>query len=336
MNLKYIALSKNILKELPDRPKDVLEKRFGLDKGSVPKLKRTLDSIGREYDVTRERIRQIEKEGFLSAKKIANKKYKNAFPVFDKKIEEFGSLKKENKLVEELSSGNEEERNYILFLLNLDSKLKRFKETEEFYSFWTINPSFFNLAKKVCFHLEKILRKGGKTLSLKEIKDKESSFGNLSPKVISSYIEIFKNISTDYEGKYGLSRWPEVNPKGIRDKAYLTLKKGGNPLHFSEVTRGISESAHLQTVHNELIRDARFVLVGRGIYALKEWGYKEGTVRDIIIGVLKEKKKPLSKPELIKDVSRQRFVKENTILLNLSNKKYFQRDSKGKYQVRLT
>lgn len=336
MNSKYIILSKNILKEIPERSKDVLEKRFGLGKGSVLKSKRTLDSIGREYNITRERIRQIEKESLLSAKKIADKKYGSVFSVFNKKIEGFGFLKEENKLVEELSSGDDEEKNHILFLLNLDPKLKRFKETEEFYPFWAVDPSSFNLAKKVCFRLEKIFRKIEKPLSLGEIKARESLFKNLDSKVISSYIEIFKNISTDYEGKYGLSRWPEVNPKGIKDKAYLTLKRGGNPLHFSEVARGISESAHLQTVHNELIRDPRFILVGRGMYALKEWGYKEGTVRDIIMSILKEKNKPLSKPELIKNVSRQRFVKENTILLNLSNKKYFQKDSKGKYQVRLT
>jgi hypothetical protein len=333
MNSKYINLAKDILKELNPRSRDVLEKRFGLKEGTT---KRTLDSIGREYNVTRERIRQIEKESISNASKVAQKKHKDIFDVFRKKIKENGSLKEEKKLIEELSSGEEKEKNFVLFLLSLDPKLKKIKETEEFYSFWTVDDNSFEKAKKVCFAFENTLRKEGKTLPLEEIRKKQVSFKNLKPKVVSSYLEIFKGISTDFEGKYGLMSWPEVNPKGIKDKAYLILKKEGEPLHFSAVAKNISSSAHVQTVHNELIRDNRFVLVGRGIYALKEWGYKEGTVRDIILDVLKEKSRPVSRAELIKNVSRQRFVKENTILLNLSNKKYFQRDSKGKYQVRLT
>lgn len=334
MNSKYINSAKEILKEINSRSKDVLEKRFGLKEGEL--TKRTLDSIGREYGVTRERIRQIEKESISNASKIASKKHEGVFKLFRKKIKESGSLREEKSLIEELSGGNEKEKNFILFLLNLDSKIKRVKETEEFFPFWTMDESCFETAKKVCFAFEKILRKEGKTLSLEELKKREASFKNLKPGAISSYLEIFKGISTDFQGKYGLMSWPEVNPKGIKDKAYLILKKEGNPLHFSQVAKGISVSAHIQTVHNELIKDARFVLVGRGMYALKEWGYKEGTVKDIILEVLKEKRRPLTKTELIKDVSKQRFVKENTILLNLSNKKYFQKDSEGKYQVKLT
>jgi hypothetical protein len=113
----------------------------------------------------------------------------------------------------------------------------------------------------------------------------------------------------------------------------LVLKKVGKPIHFKEVARLIGPEALVQSVHNELIRDSRFVLVGRGTYALREWGFKDGDVKDIILDILKEERRPLSKEELIDRVLKQRFVKKNTVLLNLSNKKYFIRTNEGKYTI---
>jgi DNA-directed RNA polymerase delta subunit len=94
------------------------------------------------------------------------------------------------------------------------------------------------------------------------------------------------------------------------------------------------KETHIATIHNELIKDSRFVLVGRGIYALEEWGYGIGTVKDVILKILKESKNPLKKQEVLKKVSKQRIVKDNTIFLNLQNQKYFSKDSKGRYTVR--
>ena len=51
-------------------------------------------------------------------------------------------------------------------------------------------------------------------------------------------------------------------------------------MHFKEVAEAISKTfgkkTHYATCHNELIKDSRFVLVGRGMYALAEWGYQAG------------------------------------------------------------
>jgi hypothetical protein len=79
-----------------------------------------------------------------------------------------------------------------------------------------------------------------------------------------------------------------------------------------------------------LIKDGRFVLVGRGLYALTEWGYSQGTVVDVVMRILKEAG-ALSKDEIINHVLKERFVKENTILVNLQNAKYFKRDENGRY-----
>ena len=110
------------------------------------------------------------------------------------------------------------------------------------------------------------------------------------------------------------------------------MKKKKEPLHFREIGEHIKEifgkQINHESLHNELIKDPRFVLVGRGIYALKEWGFKEGTVKDLIKDLLKDG--PKTKEEIISEIKKQRFVKESTIILNLSL--YFKRKD-GKYTL---
>jgi DNA-directed RNA polymerase delta subunit len=110
-------------------------------------------------------------------------------------------------------------------------------------------------------------------------------------------------------------------------------------MHFNEIAKAIKDSEFkrkevtTQAIHNELIKDKRFVLIGRGIYALKEWGYEKGTVADIISKVLKEANEPLHRDEIVKRVLKSRFVKETTILLNLQGKPQFKRVAKATYDL---
>ena len=110
-------------------------------------------------------------------------------------------------------------------------------------------------------------------------------------------------------------------------------------MHFSDIATHIKDSdfkrkdVTTQAIHNELIKDKRFVLIGRGIYALKEWGYDKGTVADIITAVLKDAKQPLHRDEIVKRVLKSRFVKETTILLNLQSKPQFKRVAKATYDL---
>jgi hypothetical protein len=112
------------------------------------------------------------------------------------------------------------------------------------------------------------------------------------------------------------------------------MRKHGSPMHFKEVAKAITDTfnrkTHMATTHNELIKDSRFVLIGRGIYALTEWGYKPGIVRDVIKEILL-KEGPLSKEEVIDRVMKERYLKKNTILVNLQNPKYFKKVENGLY-----
>ncbi len=133
--------------------------------------------------------------------------------------------------------------------------------------------------------------------------------------------------------------WPTVVPKRIRDKIFLVLQKFGKPMHFRDIADAINQAfvggktVLSRTVHNELIGDTRFVLVGRGIYALKEQGYQPGAVADVIIKVMKQAGKPLAVEEVIEAVLKDREVKKNTVIANLQNKKLFRRVDKNSYTL---
>lgn len=154
-----------------------------------------------------------------------------------------------------------------------------------------------------------------------------------------NYVSISKKFDKNVFGDFGLKEWPEIEPKVIRDKSYLVLKKKQQPLHFSKIANEIGEMgidenpAHVQTVHNELIKDNRFVLVGRGIYGLKEHGYEGGTVKEVIEKIL-DNQGPLHSEEVVKLVNQKKILKENTILLNLQNKDNFKRLDDGRYHIK--
>jgi hypothetical protein len=305
----------NLLKDLPGRTEDVLTRRFGLS-GE----KETLEAIGRAYGVTRERVRQIEEDGLKRLRdRVESPEYQKIFQSFVDELKASGSLKREDVLL--ASFGGEKFKNHVFFLLTLGKQFQRFSETENFQAFWALNDKVFDSAKRSLDSFVNDLQKKQQPLVLPKT-------------VLASYVEISKTVLPGQNGCYGLKNWPEINPRGIKDKAFLVLKKEQKPLHFTQVATLIGNGALKQTVHNELIKDERFVLVGRGLYALKEWGYQPGIVREVIANVLKTSKTPLDKDEVLGEVLNQRVVKPNTILLNLQNKKYFFKTPEGKYTVR--
>jgi predicted Zn-ribbon and HTH transcriptional regulator len=314
----FKTIANDLISGLNSKEKEIISRRFGFG----GKERETLEAIGKDFGVSRERIRQIQE---MATKKIQQNlgKYKDVFEFFEKKFEEFEGVRKETNLLSELT---EKAKNEAFFLLSLWPNFERFPENKEFFAFWVnkkeAKEKLENLIKKVI----SVLQEKKETLSLEEI----ASYFSLKKEVLKEWIEISKRIGKDKKGFYGLKEWPEITPRGVRDKAYLVLKEIGKPLHFTEIAKFI-EKANVHTVHNELIKDPKFVLIGRGIYALAEWGYEKGQVKDIILKIFKEEKRPLTKDEIVEKVLKQRMVKKSTILTNLSDKKYFLRDEEGRY-----
>jgi len=323
--VNYQQVCQDLLKDLNSKQKEIISRRFGLKKEN----KETLALIGDRFNITRERVRQIEKDSIDKQIKPRLKKYSEVFKGFRKYLESFGGIKKEDILLEELS--DKENQAEVYFLLSISENFKRYVQNANFYPLWADKETSLTLAKK---NIELILRefkKNQKPLTLQELKNLFQK--DIEINFLISCLEISKKIKQNND-LFGLKEWPEINPRGVKDKAYLVLKKNKIPLHFSQIAKMIGENALPQTVHNELIKNQKFVLVGRGTYALEDWGYSHGNVNDVIFKLLKESKTSLSKKEILDGVLKQRMVKKNTVLINLNNKKYFLKTPKDKYKIK--
>ncbi|MEA3453167.1 MAG: sigma factor-like helix-turn-helix DNA-binding protein [Patescibacteria group bacterium] len=331
MMIDYPKICEDIFEELSSRKREVLEKRFGL----ITDTAFTLQAIGDDIGITRERVRQIENDAFTQLRATQKDKLEKAFQYFLDYFKEQGGLREESRLLEDL--GRDKFKNHVLLLLNLGDNFSKFRETEDLYSFWTNESDSIKQAKSVIKNIVQEFKQNNSPLEINEVGERIAF--NLKTPILVSYIDISKVIFQSPFGSYGLAQWPEINPRGLKDQAYLVLKREDKPLHFTEIAKLISKLPSVsrnilpESVHNEVIRNDRFVLVGRGIYALKKWGYESGTVKEIIVSILKKAKKSLSKKEIIKKVLEQRQVKESTIALNLQDKKIFEKDKKGKYSL---
>ncbi|MDD5693354.1 MAG: sigma factor-like helix-turn-helix DNA-binding protein [Patescibacteria group bacterium] len=323
------------------RDKEVLIARHGLN-GDHPK---TLEEIGRELKVTRERVRQIEKS---ATKKLVDyakveKRTQKAFQIIKEQVDKDGGTATNLRLYDLfLGEGNKSSKakNQLVFFLTLNNNFKLINETA--LSKKGLSSKFsLKEVENIIDHSTSILEKEKKPIEetkfLASVKD---SIGiKLSENEIRAAITLAKNIIRTEEGHLGLAHWREINPKSIRDKTYYILRKHQKPLHFEDIAQHIEnldqnkKKVTKQAVHNELIRDERFVLIGRGIYALKEWGYKNGVVEEVIEEILITAGKPMHKDAIIKEVMKQRIVKETTILLNLQKDK-FTRVARATYTVK--
>lgn len=336
--INYSRICQDLLKDLSPRTKDIISRRFGFRTGQ----RETLESIGQSHNITRERTRQIEKDG-LSRIKRRTDRCQKVFKYLAHYFKNSGGLKREDILLSQL--GGKRFQPNLFFLLNLNDQFHRFSETEEFYPFWTIDQKILNLVQGTINFLTKKLAEKKEPLFFKQIYKIFQDERPLDSRTFLAFVEISKKIERGIDNFYGLKDWPEINPRGLKDKAFLALKKEDKPLHFRKVALLIDKLKFYQepenqkrvlsqTVHNELIKDPRFILVGRGVYALQEWGYTPGYVKDIIKKLLEEKGKFLGKEEIVEEVLKQRLVKTSTILLNLQNKQYFLKNSEGCYSIK--
>jgi hypothetical protein len=338
ITFKPKQVTKRLISVLPDRSRNVLESRFGLGKN---KDKLTLEAIGTIYGITRERVRQIENHAINSiAKSPLYGEHTEHFGELGQVLESLGGVVSEEDLLSYLTN-NIENQNHIHFLLVLGDPFKKKKEDFEFKSLWYMDK---NLTDKICDATRGVCKNLSENDLVSEREILNSFISNLKDvpdkykkeDTIKRWLALSKKIDKNPLGEWGLSSSPNISLKGMRDYAYLVIRQHGSPLHFSEVAKNIKKmfgkEAHVATCHNELIKDPRFVLVGRGLYALKEWGYSTGVVKDVIVDILK-KHNALSKDEIVDLVLKERYVKPNTVMVNLQDTKIFKKDSKGRYSL---
>jgi hypothetical protein len=339
ITFKTKAVSKKLLSQLNPRTRDIVMHRYGLDHQE----KMTLESIGKKYDITRERVRQIENFALASIKK--SKEFKDHAFVFDELkaiVKELGGVVGEESLMRTISKDSIVQNHIALYLALGDDFIKH-KEDNEFEHHWSIDKA---LSEKI----HKALNSLYHSISPEELVKEEEIYerflhhvGDLiseykeNKEIINRYLALSKVIGKNQLSEWGHTTSPHIRARGIKDYAFLVLRSAGKPLHFKEVAQQINKTfkkkAHVATCHNELIKDSRFVLVGRGLYGLKEWGHAGGVVKDVISQVIIDAGTALSKEDIITGVLARRMVKPNTIIVNLQNSKLFKKDKEGKYSL---
>ncbi|MCK5285826.1 MAG: hypothetical protein KAJ58_01205 [Candidatus Pacebacteria bacterium] len=329
----------NFLEGLPKRSQDILTKRYGL--GNSVK-RHTLESIGQKYKITRERVRQIENHSIKNI--IKSDDFSKAEKYFNELvniIESIGGLAEEKSLLEYLSK-DVSEQNYLHFLFVIGNPFYKDKRDNDFDAKWytdkKVAENVIKVLKRVHSQFEEdqlftevqlidlVRKEANKLKNRKELNDDQ----------IKNWLTASRVIGRNPFNEWGLATSQNIKIRGIRSYAYLVVRQNGSPMHFKEVAKMINKhfkkNVHTATCHNELIKDERFVLVGRGMYALTEWGYTKGIVKDVILDILKKEGK-LTKESVIDRVLKERYVKENTVIVNLQNSDYFKKHKDGTYSL---
>ena len=338
ISFKPKQVTKKITSNLQDRARDVLMNRFGL---TAEAERKTLEEIGKKYNITRERVRQIEDAALSQIKKSDVYKAEQAvFEELKQLILSLGSIIAEHELLSRIAK-DKATQNHINFYLVLNDYFKKHKEDNHFHTRWSVD-------EDVALQVHDSLKRLYASLSDEDLvpetdmikrffdhmKDMSEEYKN--EEIAKRWLSMSKSISKNPLGEWGKITSPNIRTRGIKDYAFLVMRRHGSPMHFREVadaiTKTFGKKTHYATTHNELIKDSRFVLVGRGLYALAEWGYKTGIARDVIRDILK-KEGPLSKEDVVNRVMKERYFKKNTILVNLLNTKYFKKNKNGLYTV---
>ncbi len=343
-NSSIIGTFKEILEALSDKEKNVIERRIGLHWE-----KETLQNIWDSFspNITRERVRQIEDSGIKKIWRVVKATTLVKLQEFAKDtLEEHGGLLTKEKLINAIIKGFDLEKNINASILETIVQ-----------SDYDIVKSKPKLGTKTYFYLPRISKKTidaiyKEALSIlkkrKDVMEKASLYemikinlknNTLKNTFIDAVLDVYEDIVSGEETLIWLEKWKILNPKTLKDKAVYILRKEKIPMHFvsiaNKITETMGEKVKVNTVHNELIRNNEFVLVGRWIYALKDWGiYKPGTVLDVIVDIMRKNSEAMSTEEIIAKVLKVRKVKNTTIYMNLQNKKIIQRVWRNYYQLK--
>ena len=327
-NLNPNVIMRDLVSGLEEKARTVISSRagLGLDK------KVTLSSIGDKFHLSRERIRQIERDVMNKLSDKLHEKYRSETSVVISDIDKEGGVISEGELVNLILPAERRaitDVNALRLFLRLTKDLIEIKESKTMRAGWVLKVVSRTTIERSLQHLLEIIQQKGSVADFSLLWENSQDLHKFPESFLRHIISLSKEIIETTDHQYGLSTWPTVNPKNVRDKIYYVLNESGAPLHFTEIAKRIGgnnfdgKKIVQPTVHNELIADDRFVLVGRGIYALTQWGYKPGTVEEVIEDVLKKAKRPMNTDEIVEEVLKSRQVKKNTIIINLQIKPQF-------------
>jgi DNA-directed RNA polymerase delta subunit len=336
----FYTYFEQLIEHLSNRSQDIVRERFG----SVDGRAKTLEEIGKKYRITRERVRQIIRSALREIQSHGKDTLRKAKDAIEATLRSKSGIMSEEDLIKSLEQGNAREVAALRFFLECLMKERLIKESVRMRRSYALKDFSMNEWKEALDNIIYVLMQNKEaidTVLLFEKFSQKHSSPTMTMNKFVDFIAVSKEVKYNAFGKCGLASWSDISPKGTREKAYLVMKSLHKPLHFRDITALIdlhglskngSKKTHPQTVHNELIKDARFILVGRGIYALSEWGYAQGTVREVVGEVLRKNETPMKRIDIIKQVLALRQVKKSTVVINLNT--FFAKVGKDAYTLK--
>ncbi len=326
-----------LLSELDKREIDIIKKRFGIEN---PRM--SLEKIGKEYGITRERVRQIENKALNKmSKKSSTLQY------FEKRIypeihDILGNLKVKRefyifKKLKDLYDIDENIENILRLFFVIYENFHYEVETKIFFSYLSTIKEVLIKSKLILEHINSRLIKLSKPLKEENlfdiIRDEIKTHLKITPDIedIIEFIKISKIIKKNPLNEIGYINHERIAPSSLSDKIKIIFELEKRPLHFIEIYEKLKELSQIEdellhsawkktydyrSIHNALIYNPEFVKYGRGKYALKEWGYAEGHIIDLIKKIVEEEKE-IEIEKLYEIVRRHKEISPNTFKIYL-------------------
>ena len=232
-----ITGSLNIIEQ--EREREIISRRFGLTG-----QKETLEQIGELLNITRERVRQLEKailvrlrigaeEGQISELAAAEK-------LIIRNLTELGRVARTTDLAKRLYGKDEPtaaERAKLVFIASISKALTAVDENDLYYS--AIGIAEYGTAKDIeerVGEIVKVIKENKSPMTLDQL---DSALDYEHPDHIKAVASISKQLAS-LNGLWGLAKWPTVNPRNIRDKIFVVLEAKKEPMHFSDIAKAIS------------------------------------------------------------------------------------------------
>jgi len=221
-----------LVKTLSPRNRDIVSRRFGLKAGS----KETLESIGKSYGITRERVRQIEEFSLGQLAKVSgdHKDLNRVIQAVREYITKDGGIIRERQLFKDITASDKDTiaNASLVFALTLDRSLVRLAESDRFHAFWATDVQQAETFGRVVSALAASFKDAGGALGITDAVTVALDKGligfdgtPISERHMRTILAVCKEIGTNIYGQVGLSAWPEIRPKGVRDKAYYFVGK---------------------------------------------------------------------------------------------------------------
>ena len=244
ISFKPKKITKKITSHLQDRASDVIMNRFGLTSDGKRK---TLEEIGKKYNITRERVRQVEDAALNSIKKSEAYKMEQAvFEELKQLMHKLGSIVAEHEFLPYISK-DEATQNHIHFFMVLGDAFKKHREDDHFHTRWSVDNGMTEKVHDALRKLYASLKDEDLIPETEMIKKffeqmKDVSEHYRDEEIAKRWLSMSKAIAKNGLGEWGKASSPNIRTRGVKDYAFLVMRRHGSSMAFKRVASSISKT----------------------------------------------------------------------------------------------